>query len=292
MNELDLHHFRCLVVLAEELNFGRAAVRLHLSQPPLTRLLMEVERVVGARLFDRTTRRVSLTAVGEVFISEARAVLARADLALENVHASVRRQSGQLRMAYTPLALQTILPRIIAGLRERDHEIRIDLVELSGAAQTEALASGHADVAFVHEVLELEGFISRLLHQETLQVLIPDDHPFADRDLLNLADLEQETLVLHARHEYPRYYDSILNACREAGFVPKVRHREARQNCLALVTAGQGLLLTPQTFSQTPPDGLRYVPLAGPDSLRSEVWAVLPAAPSSPSVEALRQLII
>ncbi|MES2464965.1 MAG: LysR family transcriptional regulator [Armatimonadota bacterium] len=291
MNDLELRQLHCLVVLAEELNFGRAAARLHLSQPPLTRLLLEVERSVGARLFERTTRQVRLTPVGEIFIREAQAVIARADQARETVLAAVRRQSGQLRLAYTPLALQTVLPRVIAALRERDHEVRIDLVELPGGAQTEPLRAGHVDAGFADGPLEIDGFVSRLLHQEALEVLLPADHRLSLRESLALEDLAEETLILHPRHEYPGHYDAVVTACGDAGFVPRVYHREARQNCLALVTAGQGLLLTSRSHSQTPPAGLRSVSLAAPESLRSEVWAVLPVAHGAPSVEALRHAL-
>lgn len=293
MDQLDLHHFRCVVTLAEELNFGRAAARLHMSQPPLSRLIGEVERAVGARLFERTTRRVTLTPVGEVMLGEARSVLARAEQALESVRAAVRRQAGKVSLGYTWLAFQTVLPPLLARLREHDHDLSVDLVELGSAALAEALACGHVDLGFAGEPLEVAGFESVLLHTAPLHVTLPAGHPLAGRERLELAALAGETLLLHPRHEYPRFYDRLLEACREAGFTPTVHHREARQNCAALVATGQGVLLTPAACTPPLPAGLRCLPLHGaPAALRAEVWSVLPAAAESPPVRALRELIL
>lgn len=292
MDDLELHHLRCIVTLAEELNFGRAAARLHMSQPPLSRMLAEVEHSVGARLFERTTRRVSPTPVGEVFVAEARAVLARSEEALERVRAAVRRQSGKLRIAYTWLALRTVLPSLLAQLRERDHDVSVDLVELPGEAQREALGSGHVELAFSDAPLELDGFESRLLHQEELNVVLNADHPLAGAAQIELGALAGETLILHPRHEYPRYYDHLMRACEEAGFTPKVYHREPRQNCLALVTAGRGVLMSPGHDAHSLLPGLQCVPLERvPGSLRAEVWAVLPVATDLAPVALFREII-
>ena len=292
MNELDLHHLRCVIALAEELNFGRAAERLHMSQPPLSRLIAEVEQEVGARLFERTTRRVLLTPVGEGFVAEARAVLARTEQALESVRAAVRRQSGKLRIAYTWLALHTVLPQIIAQLRERDHDVTVDLVDLSGAAQQEALANRHVEMGFSDEPLAAEGFESVLLHTAPLDVVIPPGHRLQGADAVELLDLAEETLLLHPRHEYPRFYDHLLQACVEAGLQPKIHHREARENCAALVTAGRGLILAPALSHQTLAAGLRRLPLADtPPYLRGEVWGVLPIHSTSDRLNLLREVV-
>jgi DNA-binding transcriptional LysR family regulator len=292
MNTIDLHHLRSLVTLAEELNFGRAAERLHMSQPPLTRLLSETERQIGARLFERTTRRVRLTPVGEVFIAEARAVLARAEEAMESVRTAVRRQSGQLRLAYTARALQTVLPQLVAQLRERDHEVSIDLVELVSGAQKEALENGQVDAGFADQSIEVPGFSSLLLHQEALAVLLPGNHRLAQNPSLDLIDLAEETFILHNRQEYPGYYDRVAEACRQAGFTPRVYHREAQQNCMALVAAGQGVLLAPAKPHYPFAAGLHCVPLeTAPAGLSAEIWAILPNTSTSPRQQALCEVI-
>jgi len=293
MDQLDLHHLRAVVTLAEELNFGRAAARLHMSQPPLSRIIGEVERAVGARLFERTTRRVTLTAVGEAFVVEARAVLARAALAMESVRAAVRRQAGKVSIGYTWFAFQSVLPQLLGRLRERDHDVSVDLVELGSEALAEALACGHVDLGFAGEPIELAGFESVLLHEVPLHVTLNAGHPLATGDRMGFDALAGETLILHPRHEHPRFYDRLLDACQDAGFTPKVYHREARQNCAALVATGQGVLLTPAGSSPVIPTGLCCLPLEGaPAVFRAEVWGVLPVGSDSQRLQALREIVL
>ena len=291
INEIDLRHLRGVVALAEELNFGRAAERLHLSQPPLTRLVAEVEKALGAALFARTTRRVSLTPVGEVFAAEARAVLARADDALRTVAEAAARQAGVLRLAYTPLALQTCLPPLLAALRTHDHEARVDLVELPGAAQQEALDAGRVDLVFSDGPLGGE-YISVRLHREPLCLLVPQEHPLAAQVSASLGDLGGTPLILHARSDYPGYYDRVLAACASVSPMPCIVERQLGQNCLALAVGGGGVLLTPSGGHWAAGQGLRLVPLDPPLPFEAEVWAVWREGAASPRVSALRALIL
>ncbi|MBC8103155.1 MAG: LysR family transcriptional regulator, partial [Cytophagales bacterium] len=277
-DSIELRQLRCLVVLAEELNYRRAAERLHVSQPPLTRLVAETERRLGARLFERTTRRVSLTPIGEIFVAEAQAVLARSEMATETIQAAIRRAVGQIRIVYSPLSFLTVLPGILSGLRGSYHDIRIDLLEMRSAAQLEALLLGHADLAFTDEAPHEPTLHRACLHREPLSVLLPENHALAVLDSVTLAALAGETFVLHPRSDYPAYYDRVLAACQAAGFVPRVSHREAQQNCAVLVAAGNGILLTPATFGRNPTPGMCYVPLESAESegLQAEVWAAWP----------------
>ncbi|MEO7716079.1 MAG: LysR substrate-binding domain-containing protein [Capsulimonas sp.] len=290
-NDIDLHDLRCLIVLADELNFGRAAERLHMSQPPLTRLLAEMEKILGAKLFARTTRRVSLTPVGDVFITEARSVLSRFEEAMQNVAAAAQRQSGQIRLAYTPLALQTVLPRLMTAFREQDHDARIDLVEMPGAAQPGALASGRADLAFSDEPAKEAQFESLLLRREPLSLLIPEGHPLAASGKVTLKQLNGQTLILHPRHENPDYYDRTIAAFESSGVSPSIREREPGQNCMALVVSGAGLLLTPASHHQSHSPGIRCAEVETSFPLHAEVWAIWSTAPASDRMAAFIRII-
>ncbi len=271
INEIDLHHLRCVAALAEELNFGRAAERLHMSQPPLTRLIADVEKAAGARLFARTTRRVALTEVGEVFAAEACTVLAQMEEAMQHVAAARDRQAGLLRLAYTPAALQSVLPRLLSRFREHDHDARIDLIEMPAAAQRDALRAGQVDLAFCGEIIDTEGIESVRLSAEPLALLVPDGHPLAGEKLVQMNALRGETLILHPRQEYPNYYDRVVTVCAASGPGVNIRERETGQNCLALVISGGGLLLVP-AWGQPPP-GLRRVEIETNMLLCAEIWA-------------------
>jgi len=290
INRIELRHLRCLVALAEELNFGRAAERLHMSQPPLTRLIADVEKTLGAKLFARTTRRVALTPVGEVFAAEAQAVLSRVEEALESVTAAVLRQAGQLRLAYVPLALQTVLPRLLAAFRAQDHDARIDLIELLGEAQAGALASGRVDMAFTDRPIKGAGHENLLLHREPLSLLVPEAHPLAVRGSVSLEELRGEPVILHPRHEYPDYYDRIIAAYESVGVSPNVRQREPGQNCMALVIGGAGLLLVPTSRNRFQSPGLRCVGVETSPPFYAEVWAAWRKEHPSACVGALVRL--
>lgn len=262
-----------------------------MSQPPLTRLVADVEKGVGARLFERTTRRVALTPVGEVFVAEARATLARMDEAMQAVSAAARRQTGHLRLAYTPLALQTVLPRLLAALRERDHDASIDLLELFGQAQTEALLSGRIDLAFADGPPAGAEFGSLCLHREPLDLLVPEGHPLAGRASVTLEDLGETPLILHSRSDYPDYYDRILAASAALPVPLTLRERRPGENCLALVIGGAGVLLTPGSMGGVPAPGLRCLPVQTSVPLLAEVWAVWSLSALSAPVKALIALV-
>ncbi len=290
INEIELRHLRCFVTLAEELNFGRAAERLHMSQPPLTRLVADVEEAVGAKLFERTTRRVALTAIGGIFIAEANAVLARSDEALRNVIAARDKQAGLLRLAYTPFALQAVLPHLLSLFRERDHDTRIDLVELTGPAQLEALKSGRVDLAFSEEPLKEEGYANLLLYQAPLSLVVPGSHPLAARKSIAFKSLNRETLILHPRQEYPDYYGRIASACAALEERPRIQEREAGQNCMALVVSEAGLLLTAAGCRNFQSPGLRCLEIEPNPLLRAEVWAAWVKKSEAGRVQALIEI--
>ena len=290
INQWELSQLRAVVTLAEELNFGRAAERLLMSQPPLTRLVADLEKGVGARLFERTTRRVALTAIGKVFVAEARATLARSEAGRQAVLAAARRQAGHLRLAYTPLALQTVLPRLLAALRERNHDASIDLMELWGDAQPEALLSGRIDLAFADGPPAGAGFGRVCLHREPLGLLVPEGHPLAAREVVTLEDLGAAPLILHPRPEYPDYYDRILAASSALSTPLMLRERRPGENCLALVIGGEGVLLTPGSLGGVLTPGLRRLRVETPLPLSAEVWAVWPL-PLPPHLKTLVELV-
>ncbi len=204
---------------------------------------------------------------------------------------AAQRQAGQLRLAYTALALQTVLPRLLAAFREQEHDARIDLAGLPGEAQQEALAAGRVDMAFADEPLQRVGYENLLLHREPLSLVVPEAHPLATRASILLQEIGGDPLILHPRHEYPAYYDRIMAACEASGITPNIRQREAGQNCMALVVGGAGLLLTPTSFHHFQAPGLRCIGIETPLPLSAEVWAVWPREHASARTGALVRVV-
>jgi len=189
------------------------------------------------------------------------------------VAAAADRQAGLLRLGYTPLALQAVLPGLLADFRAQDHDARVDLLEMPGPVQPGALASGRVDLAFSDEPFPPGAHGNLLLHRQRLSLLVPAAHPLAARASITLDEIGADPLILHPRHEYPAYYDRVLAACAAAGLSPDVREREAGQNCMGLVMGGAGLLLTSASCDHSQPPGLQRVRVESSPPLHAEVWA-------------------
>ncbi|MBE9062983.1 LysR family transcriptional regulator [cf. Phormidesmis sp. LEGE 11477] len=238
---MEIKDLRCFLVLAEELNFRRAAQRLHISQPPLSRLVARLEKTLGVALFKRTTRTVELTVAGSVLVEEGKKLILQADETARRVRHATAQGSKQFRIGYVPLALYTFLPNLLSRCREQFSEVDIDLRERTTTELVSDLHSAQIDVAFLHlpvrsDLLEVKG-----IYRESMEIAVPTDHPLATQQSANLVDFANDTFILHSRDENPAMYDDILRCCSEAGFSPRLRRKANHQNCMALLSAGQGV---------------------------------------------------
>jgi DNA-binding transcriptional LysR family regulator len=221
----QLHYF---VTLAEELHFGRAAERLHIVQPAVSQQLRRLETELGVRLVDRSTRRVALTAAGQRFLPEARAVLAAADRARAAVAGPAPLRLG------TSTGLGERLPRLLAEL-----DRSVELVRVPAAARLRQVATGALDAALIRGGAEEHGAV-RLepVWTDALLVALPAGHPHADAEAVALARLADLPLRLPARDANPPLADLVVGACRAAGFEPRRAPALDEQDMLAAIAAG------------------------------------------------------
>lgn len=241
----DLRRLAAFVAVAEECHFRRAAERLHLTQPVLSRQIQQLEREVGVQLLTRTTRQVSLTDAGTVLLDDARRLLHEADMAVGRARRAASGDLGRLALGFVDSAAFTLLPRLLRRFAAHHPEVIIELRELSTERQLEAL-HGDVDVAVLREVDAAEGLEVRLLLRERLCAALPRDHRLAGEASLSLADLADEQFVLFPRHEVPRVYDHLIDLCQQAGFRPTERtHALQYTTLLALVATGYGVSLVP-----------------------------------------------
>lgn len=224
---IELRHLRYAVAVAEEGHITRAAARLGIQQPPLSQQIRALEAAIGAPLFRRQPRGVELTAAGRAFVEKARAILRDTDLAVEAARRASRGQEGQLAIGFTSsAAFHPFVTGVMREMRERAPAIRLSLEEASTGELIEAVEADRLDAAFVRSPSErLENLtITHLLDEEML-VALPDHHARARKDTrrrISLASLADEPLILYRRPTGPGLYDSIIAACRAAGFSPKV----------------------------------------------------------------------
>jgi DNA-binding transcriptional LysR family regulator len=262
---VELRHLRYFVAVAEELHFGRAAVRLHISQPPLSHQIQNLERELGVELLRRTKRSVNLTAAGQLFLEQARRVLQNADHAVEVAQRADRGQIESLSIGFGPTPEGGLLREVLKIFLSRCPDVRMELHSLYTQEQVDALAKRQIQVAFPLLPIPMRGLIVETLERVPLSVALPADHTLASRQRIALSDLREEPFVLVSRAIGPSFYDLVFSACRQAGFTPKVRHETTHvYTVLGFVAAGFGVSIVPEPIGLTPREGVVYRPLRAP----------------------------
>jgi len=259
---VELRHLRYFVAVAETLHFGRAAARLHIAQPPLSRQIRQLEAELGVRLFERTQRRVQLTSAGQVFLAEARRILAQVDRAVSAARQVARGETGALAVGFIGAASYSILPAVVQAFRARYPRVDVALHEMSTEQQLAALREGRIEVGFVRPPVDDAHLAAETVLREPLLVALPRAHPLARRRALPLAALAREPFVLFPRPLGPGLYDQIMALCREAGFRPSVTQEALQTQTIArLVRAGVGVSLVPASVRNLRERGVIYRPL-------------------------------
>lgn len=244
---MELRHIRYFVAVAEELHFRRAAERLNVSQPPLSQQIRQLEEELGVALFHRNRRNVSLTPAGRRFLPRARRILSEVDTAI----LLTKRGSAQAFTVGFVSSATSLMAPILRNFRSAHPEIDLRLVEGSTSQQGDMLRTGEIDVGFLRPPVPGRGINTEILMREKLALILANDHPLAGRSELKLADMARERFVLFPRPLGPGLFDSIIVACRKAGFSPEIDQiGESMLTILGLVAAGQGVSLVPASLSR------------------------------------------
>ncbi|MDO8905915.1 LysR family transcriptional regulator [Hydrogenophaga sp.] len=264
---IELRQWRQFVALAEELHFGRAAARLHMTQPPLTQAIAGLEVALGVRLFERTRRSVQITPAGAALLPEVREMLARAQALPELARAAAAGELGRLRLAFVSTVGFDLLPRWVRAFRGHWPQIALELIEATGDVQLDLLARGEVDAGFL---LHSPGFVAAGLTQtriasEPLVVALPESHALAMSERPPLKSLLTEPLVIFPRRILPSLYDTVFALYNAAGRVPQVAQEAIQmQTIVNLVSAGLGVAWVPQSVRQFQRPGIVYRPVGWP----------------------------
>lgn len=264
---IELRRLRAFLVTAEEGNITRAAERLGMQQPPLTRLLRGLEAELGTRLLRRLPRGVQPTESGLVLLEEARAVLAQAARAEERVRQAARGEAGRLGVGFTSsAALHPVVPAALRAFGAELPGVRLELDEAGTAELVEAVLSGRLDAAFVRSPVEgLPGLRVEPVLVEPMVAALPAAHRLAQSAPapLRLADLAADGFILYRRRTGPGLYDTILAACRDSGFAPTIEQEAPRLPAtLSLVAAGLGISIVPASMRRHAVPGVAYRAIA------------------------------
>ena len=274
---MELRHLRYFIAVAEELHFGRAALRLHMTQPPLTQAIAQLERSLGVMLFARTKRSVQLTPQGIALLPQAQALLRQAMAGVRDARALAGGESGRLRLAFVSTVGFSILPPWVMAFRHEFPGVQLDLVEATGDVQLELLKSDDVDAGFI---LHASGFATEGLQrltvaQEPLVLALPESHPLAKRKTLRLPDVWAQPLVTFPRRIVPSLYDAIFGMYQDAGKLPVVAQEAIQmQTIVNLVSAGLGVAWVPASVQQFQRPGVVYRQIQGavPGCETSLVW--------------------
>jgi DNA-binding transcriptional LysR family regulator len=262
---VELRHLRYFVAVGEELHFGRAAARLHIAQPPLSQQIRQLEGELGFQLLVRAHRRVRLTEAGAAFLAEARAILERVDRAAADAGRLARGETGSLAIGFIASTTWWLVPALLHELRRRQPGVDLTLAELSTDEQLAALRAGDIQLGLGRPPANDPAIAAEPLLDEPLALALPSGHHLARLRSVPLRALADEPFVLFPRRPRPGWADRVLDACREAGFLPHVAQEVLElSTALALVAAGVGVTLVPGSVQALRPRGLLYRPLAPP----------------------------
>jgi DNA-binding transcriptional LysR family regulator len=282
---MELRHLRYFVAVAEELHFGRAASRLRIAQPPLSRQIRDLEREVGATLLSRTKKKVSLTPAGRAFLPEARLTIAQAKRAKRAALSAARGEMGELRVGFVEAATYSgVLPAVLRYFRRHLPHVGLELFEMSSFQQAEALRQGRIELGIMHSPPpDAARWLSvERVFADPVVVALPRGHRLAKRARLALRELSAEPFLLFPRYVAVVLHDRVIAACREAGFSPLiVQEATQMQTIVGLVAAGLGVALVPGSIVQLRRPGVAYRPVRDP-AIDMGTWAAWKADEPSP----------
>ncbi|WP_346831209.1 LysR substrate-binding domain-containing protein [Pseudomonas abietaniphila] len=243
----ELAQLRCFTTVATELNFRRAAERLNMTQPPLSRQIQLLEHHLGVELFTRSTRSVALTAAGRAFFIEAQTLLEHAQQAALAAKRIAEGDIGSVTISFVGSAVYEFLPKVIAEARLNQPHVKISLTEMNTYSQHEALRARRIDLGIVRAPLLQAGYETECLVREPFVLAVPGSHPLASAATVNVQDLDAQPFLMYSHSAYPPFNELLTGTLRSAQVAPEyVQWLGSSLTILALVNAGMGLALVPR----------------------------------------------
>ncbi|QPL46066.1 LysR family transcriptional regulator [Halomonas sp. A40-4] len=257
---MELRHLRYFCIVAEELNLTCAAERLHISQPPLSRQIKQLEQEVGAELFERSTRGLRLTPAGVFFQQHALQILEKVEVTIDGTRRMARSKRMLFGIGFVPSVFYGQLPIMVRDLRQKDN-VELSLAELTTVQQIQALKAGRIDIGFGRLRIDDPDVEQEILFNEPLIAALPNGHPL-EGTTPSCEDLAHYPLILFPSKPRPSMADMVLGIFRRQGLkVEVVQEANELQTALSLVASGIGITLVPEQVKRVQRDGVTYIPL-------------------------------
>jgi DNA-binding transcriptional LysR family regulator len=288
--DIELRHLRYFVAVAEELHFGRAALRLNLAQPPLSQQIRKLEELVGYPLFTRTSRSVSLTVAGEALLQRARRTLRNVQRDLDETRSIGHGDVGSLHIGFIGSAMLSTLPGIFRSYREAYPRVRLHLHESFTAQVMEGLENGTLDAGILRDGDPVEGFHVTTILSEPFIAVLPATHPYARQKSISPAMLRDEPFIYYPRSAGARAYEKPLTLCEAHGFRPQIVQEASHWlTILRLIGAGLGISIAPACVRRIASAEVVCLDLRGAKAVSNIELAWL-AGDARPIVERFKQI--
>ncbi len=259
---MELRQLRYFLMLANELHFKRAAEKLFIVQPALTKQIQDLEAELGIILFDRNKRNVKLSVAGEFFRNEVSKVFEGLEKAKNEVKQVETGKKGEVKIGYVGSCIHTFLPDLLAKLNENFPEIHTYLSEMTSASQLLAIQKGELDVAFLRNPPLNKRFNQRLVFQENFALVLPKDHFLNETNFESMSQVANEKFILPTKSDGEIYHQLQWSICEDAGFLPQIAHETVHgHTTLKLVESGLGISLIPISFSTVTNAAIKFIEL-------------------------------
>lgn len=270
---VDLRHLRCFIAVAEELHFRRAAEKIGIAQPALSRTIFNLEKELGVTLFERTNRIINITTAGKTFLKGCHSVLNNMEHTIEDTRRVHQGKIGSLRIGYTDNAISGRLPHLLKQFKVFQPDIDLQLRHTVTSVQLRGLADGTLDFGFVTGAIDRAGFDFHTVQSERFVCVVYDGHTLCNRSSIGLAELAQEDMVHGTSAEWEHFFSYLVPLCRDAGFEPKIVQEGLNTAAiLGLVACGMGITILTDCVKGLVGKGLVVIPL---DAVADELKTVV-----------------
>jgi DNA-binding transcriptional LysR family regulator len=283
---MELRHLRYFVAVAEAENVSRAALKLHVSQPALSRQIRDLEDELGFPLLERTAKSVRLTDAGRVFLAEARDVLQRAEAAVAKARAIAIDGPGELQVAYAPSPTVRILPPTLRAFQAQRPKVRVRLHDISTEEMVAGLCEGKLDIAVLVRPTGrmLRGLRFEELTRDAISLAVAPKHPLARHRSVSLAEIAREPLIVFNRKDYPDYHELLANLFGRTKFKLRIaEEHDSVTSLIAAVEAGAGVSITSASLACTAGFRLKVIPIspAPPPLIIGAAWRATGLSPAA-----------
>ena len=261
-NQLEIRHFRYFLALAESLHFRKAAEKLYISQPALTRQIQQMEKLMGLQLFTRNNKQVALTPAGHFLRQELQTILQQINRVHEQAQQIAEGVAGSIQIGYVGSAMQNIFPQLLPEFKRQLPGIQFSFQELDNKKQVDSLLSRELDLGFVRLQQVPASLKLRPVWQEHFALVVPKDFPLDQRSFKNFTQLQSTPFILFEESYSPSYYTTVMSIFADAGFSPLVSHKTVHANTIfRLVEHGFGLSIVPSSLQKGYDLNVRFIEL-------------------------------